>query len=754
MRTHRRTRVLFRFLLATLLVTAGAAPAQPQTPPLAPPRTRVGLALGGGGARGSAHVGVLLWLDEHRIPVDVVGGTSMGALIGGAFAAGMTPAELRVLVETMDWSAVLAPETPFAYRTFRRKEDSRAFQSQLRFGLRGGLKLPTGLSPAEQVDLLFDGLSAPFGSDVDFNALPTPFRCVAVDLRKAEVVVFDSGWLARALRSTMAIPGVFPPVEFGDRVLVDGGVLNNVPADVVRQTGLADRVIAVDIGADLAIEPSSDTALAVFRESVDAMMRSGARRGLSAADLVLIPRLKGVQTRDFGRARELVERGYEAAAAQAESLLPFALSQADYAAWAAARQARRPTATVVPTRVSVENVPAALPPGEAARIARRLARHHLGRPLDKARLDSDLLVLTGDGRYESATYRIDRSLGPAELVIGVRRPKNGPPFLSTALDLENTRTSTVGAAIRGRLQAVDVLGKGSEARVDLGVGNTLQASGELYRPLGTTGLFVSPRVYASRRDTPVFQGERYAAEYREYDAGASFDAGLSTFRRLEARLGYTVEHLRKDVRIGDPVLPSVSGTQQFALFRVVFDGQNGPTLPERGLYLKADVRRFFEVPDVRTPEGTGPADPDRLWSGRASFSAVVPLGRHGRFLVRGAGGTSFGETATVNGFTLGGPFDLGAYYPNELRGSNFAVANAGYFHEVGRFVEGTIGRLYVGAWVDQGATFERLADARVRTNVSGGILLESPIGPFFGGVSVGRDGRYRVYFSLGSFLPH
>jgi NTE family protein len=478
------------------------------------------------------------------------------------------------------------------------------------------------------------------------------------------------------------------------------------------------------------------------------MMRSNARRALEAADVILVPELMGVETFDFGRTDELVTKGYAAAEAKSVALLQYAVSEADYEAWAAARQAKRPTASLLPTRISVERVS----PAEGARIMRRLVDHHLNRPLDTSRLDKDLLAVTGDGRYESAEYRIDNSLGPTELVVSVKRPRNGPPFLFAALDLENTRTSNVGAAIRGRLLAFDVLGTGSEARVDLGTGNTLEASGELFRPLGWAGLFIAPRAYVVRRDTPVFQSETYAAEYREYDAGAAIEAGFATWRRFESRVGYTIEHLRRDVRVGASDLPSVKGPQRFASFQVIFDGQNGPTLPQRGLYLKADLRRFFEVPDIRSASGSIAGDPDRLWSGRATLSVFTPLGRRGRLLLRGAGGSSFGDTALVNAFTLGGPFDLGAYYPNELRGSNFAVANVGYFHEISRFVEGAIGTMYAGAWLDEGATFERWDDAKLRTNVSAGILLDSPIGPIFAGASVGRDGRYRVYFSLGRFL--
>jgi len=671
----------------------------------------------------------------------------MGGLVGGAFATGMTADDIHALVGSIDWAAVLAPDTPFIYKTFRRKEDTRDFPSRLNFGLKGGLKLPNGLSPAQQVDLLFDRISAPFASDVDFNALPTPFRCVATDLRKAETVVFDSGWLASALRSTMAIPGVFSPVEIGDKVLVDGGILNNVPADVVRGTGLADRVIAVDVGADLAAKKTSDSIFAVLGETLDVMMRSSTRRALEAADLVLVPDLKGFQGADFGRADELIQKGYEAADARSAALLPYAISETDYAAWAAARQARRPASMPAPSHITVDGVSA----GEATRIAKRLAPL-VGRPLDADLLDEELLVLTGSGRYESVTYRLDDRRGHDDLVVALKRPAHGPPFLSLALDLQNTHSSSVAATVRGRVLMFDVAGRDSEGRFDFGIGNTLLASAELYRPLGRAGIFIAPRVFASRHDSPVFSNDEYVAEYRDSPAGAAIDVGVSTALRFESRLGYTVEHVSKNVRIGEPSLPNVDGRQRYVEALATYDGQTGPIIPDRGVYLKANLRRFLEVPGILTPERTVRTDPDDLWSGQASLSWFHSIGRRGRLFMRGSGGSSFGDTAVVNAFVLGGPFDLGAFYEGQLRGSNYLLANVGYFHEIGRLAEGALGRLFVGTWLDEGTAFERLETAAFHTNVSGGFVLESPIGPIFAGASVDVDGRYRVYFSLGPFL--
>lgn len=726
-----------------MLIVAGA-PAWAQSPP---PRPRIGLALGGGSARGFAHIGVLQWFDEHRIPIDVIGGTSMGGLIGGSFATGMTPAEIQQLIDSLNWSQVLSPDTPFVYKTFRRKEDTRAFPSQLRMGLKGGLKLPGGLSPGEQVELLFDRIAAPYGSAIAFNDLPTPFRCVATDLRTSKAVVFDSGWLARALRSTMAIPGVFSPVEFDGQVLVDGGVVNNVPADIVKETGLADVVIAVDVGADLTYERGSDTLFGVLGETLDVMMRGGANRALESASLVLIPNLKGFSGSDFSRGEEFVKQGYAAAEARKAELLRFAVSEPDYAAWVSGRQARRRTELPAPAFITVDGVS----PAEASLIQRRLWAH-IGQPLDTARLDRDLTLLTGAGRYDTAAYRFDHDGGRPGLVIIVKRKAHGPPFLLLGLDLQNTQTFNVTATVRSRLVLFDVLGRGSEGRVDVSLGSTLGAAAEIYRPLGRTGLFLAPRAFAERKDMPVFSDGNYLAEYRTQHAGGAFDVGFSTERRLETRVGFTVDDLSAERRIGAETLGNMSGTQQYVSARVVYDGQTGPTIPERGAYLEAEARRFFKTARIDTLDGAVAADPDDLWSADAYVSWYHPVGKHGRFFLRGTGGSSFGDTTMVNAFTLGGPFNLGALHTDELRGSNFALANVGYFHELARMAEGALGRLYFGMWLDEGAVFERWNEAAFQTNLSAGFILESPLGPVFAAGSVGRDGRYRVYVGLGPVL--
>jgi predicted acylesterase/phospholipase RssA len=200
-------------------------------------RLRIGVALEGGGALGLAHVGVLQWFEEHHVPVDYVAGTSMGGLVGGFCATGTDATQLRDLIQSINWNQILSGQTPYEDLSYRRKEDQRAYPNSLVLGLRAGISLPGGLNAGHQISLLIDRITLPYYDEKSFNDLPTPFRCVATDLVSGKQVVLTGGPLGEALRASMAIPAVFTPVYRDNQVLVDGGLINNLPTDVVKQLG-------------------------------------------------------------------------------------------------------------------------------------------------------------------------------------------------------------------------------------------------------------------------------------------------------------------------------------------------------------------------------------------------------------------------------------------------------------------------------------------------------------------------------------
>jgi NTE family protein len=731
-------------ILAVFVSVAAGLPAWAQGADAdAPRRPRVGLALGGGSARGLAHVGVLEWLDEHRVPIDAVAGTSMGGLIGGAYATGIPPGEIRTLIAGTDWDAVLSTEAPFEDAPFRRKQDRRAFPAGIEFGVRHGLSPPRSLNPGQRIALLIDSFTLPYSALPSFDGLPTPFRCVAFDINRSESIVLDRGVLAEAMRATMALPGIFPPVTIDGRLLVDGGFLDNVPVEAARQMPV-DVVIAVDVTRSPAATPEV-TAFSMLSRAVDAVMAAGATRNVRQAEVVLTPNIEELTSMDWNAADEWRRRGYEAAEARAAELMRYAVSEPEYAAHLSARAARRRTAPMVPVSVTVRGVPR----DEQVKLVRRLGSW-AGRPLDVPRLERDLLLLSGTDRYELLTYNLVETTAGTALEITAVLKANGPAFLTLGLSLNNVDATNFAMSVEGRTTVYDVAGNGSEVRLDFAVGTRLHAGGELYRPLGVPWLFAAPRAYASGNERNLFVDEAHVAEYRFTRAGGGADLGVSFGRAVELRGGYDIAYVDDTLKVGDPQLPEAHGTERTASARVGVDTQDSAVVPSRGVHAVAVAKRFFSAavvtgsPDVVAATGS----PQDFWQAEFDSTVFFSPGRRNRLFLRVAAGTSFDASPIFNGFSLGGPFRMSAYLKDELRGPHFAMAGAGYMRQLPASPS-WLGPTFVAVWVEAGSAFQSRAAADWSTDVAAGLVIDSLVGPVFLGGSLGPEGHRRFYVSLG-----
>jgi NTE family protein len=736
--------------LALLLVVLGLRPshAQEVTPasPASPAagRPRVGLALGGGAARGMAHIGILEWFEEHRIPVDLIVGTSAGGLVGGAYAAGFTLPELRALMRDADWDLIFLADSPFRYKTFRRKEDARAFPGLIDFGLKGGFKLPSGLNAGQHVQLMLDRIGLPYYDLRSFDDLPIPYRAVASDLRASERVVLDGGSLSMAMRATMALPGVFTPVVAGDQVLVDGGVLDNVPADVVRSLG-ADVVIAVSVGSGTDEAAAPANLFDVLSQTIDTFMKAGVSSSLKSADLVITPDLKGYAGLDWRRGDAIADQGYRAAEAMAEELRPYQLDAVAYAALQQERLSRGRDIAAPLAFVRVDGV------GEAT--ARQIREAFLagfeGRALDRESLEVAILRLSGTDRYEVIKYRLEGGPDGAGLVVDVTPKSYGPPFLLPAVDLENIDSSTFAASLRLRVASFDTLVANSEIRLDVEVGSTQRVAGEVYRRIGPTRFFVAPRAYFDRRPTNAYDDDdNLFAQYKVKRTGAGGDIGYE-FGRSELRAGFDVADVRARRHVGAPVLPEASGTDRFASIRWTFDGQTSPLVPTRGVLARTALRYYFSSPEIVT---VGTSETARRFGEYAQAEATVStFSRRGRnrVFVVASGGTSFGDDPGINEFRLGGAFRLGAYNNDEIRGDNFVLLTAGVLREWFRLPDVLGGGAYYGLWFENGSAFDEWDRARYRADLSAGVVLETLLGPlFFGGSQSLNSGAGRFYLAL------
>jgi NTE family protein len=723
------------FLAFPSLLFLGIRPAAAQEA-ARPSRPRIVLALGGGAARGFAHIGVLEWLEEHRIPVDAVVGTSMGGLVGGAYATGMSTREIRALVDGVPWDEVFRSETPYALKTFRRKEDERAYPAHLVLGLRGGVQLPSGLSPGQPVALLLDRVAQPYGTLASFDDLPIPFRCVATDMTRAETVILKEGSLATALRATMSLPGLFPPVERDGRLLADGGMLDNVPADAARRMG-ADVVIAVDVGAALADATALGTLSDVLKQSVAVMMAANTRRALTFADLVLVPDLDGISSSDYKKSDLCADRGYQAAAAKARFLQSLSVDEATWQAYRAQRESRRRVSVGVPEFIQVEGVG----PREEAVIRERL-QGYIGQPLDTARLETDLTVLTGSGRYETMTYQVVREGERNGLRITATERPSGPAFMRFAVGINGAQPEAIDFNLGTRITALDVGTPGSEWRTDLAVGTHLGGATEYYHPFGGR-LFLAPRLFTVGETQHLYQHGVKVAEYRLRNNGAGLDLGRAISRNSELRLGYEISHLNAEVHVGSPLLPKAAGGVSAVRLRYGYEGVDAPIVPTRGVRVSSAFRWVFQAPGARSSFPLA----------ELQLSAFKPIGKHGIGFVAGNGGTALGHDAPpVLQFTLGGPLTLGAYGQDEFRGSNYILGRLGYLHRIGQLPSYLGGKSYAVLLVESGSAFERLNAADFHGDVTGGFYLDTLLGPAFFGGSWGGSGRSKLFFSFGQLF--
>ncbi|MEO6392869.1 MAG: patatin-like phospholipase family protein [Pyrinomonadaceae bacterium] len=706
-------------------------------------RPTVGLVLSGGGARGFAHIGVLKVLEENHIPVDYIGGTSMGALVGAMYAMGKTPAEIEAMVGPLDWNELIQGTVEFDRLSFRRKEDRRNIPAPVTLkGQINDLNLPNALNSGHEIGLLFDRVTLPYAGVTNFDDLPIPFRAVGTDMVKGEAVTLKSGSLARSLRATMSIPGVFAPVEIDGRILSDGGLVNNIPTDVVKAMG-ADILIVVNIETQLGNRESLDSLPGVLAQTINIASADNSRRSLRQANIIISPDLGAYSAASFGDSQKIIQLGYQGAEQNVALLKSLSLNDAEWEQHLASRRARlRSDTPPVPTLLAVEGND----PNSTRIINEKLGNKYTGQPLDEtkqAQLARELSELTGTGRFEAIDYRLVVKDGQTTLLVSpnvIREVPNKPTRLELGLDVNSVEADNVNFNFLARLTFFDIGKYGSEWRNDMRFGSNAYLATEYYRPLGDTKFFIAPRASYERRRVNLFGDGNRLAEYTGQSSQIGVDLGIAFNARSELRAGYTLGYQKISRRVGDPLLPNLKGKFSTVVARWTFDSLDKAQVPTRGIYNTTTLNYYFD-----SPGATG-----NFTQAETRLRAFVPYRQRNILFAFGGGGTSFSSTAPpLQQFTLGGPFRLGGYGYEEFRASNYAQAGVGFLHNPRIIPTFLGGKTYVGVWYEGGSAFERFGSAEYLQSVSLGTIIETPVGPVFVGGSVNQDGHGRFYFSFG-----
>lgn len=697
-------------------------------------RPKIGVALAGGAALGLAHVGVLRWLEEHRIPVDYIAGTSMGGLVGGLYATGRTAREMEDFVRDLDWDFIMASGPEFRQLTYRRKEDMREYPSRFEFGYKKGVKIPAGLSSGHGVGLALSRFTAPWGDLKDFDDLPTPFRCVATDLVAGKQVVFEEGPLYQALRATMSIPAVFTPVRMNGKVLVDGGAVNNLPVDVVRRMG-ADIVIAVTLESPPDPKEDYSSLIKVAGRSLSVLIMTNELASLAKSDIPIAPDLKGLTGTDYSKAEEFYARGGKAAEEKRAILEKLSLSEAEYADYQAARRAKRRHETVKPQTVEIVGN---LDPERVEMIKKTLGadRDH---PVDLAVLEDSMTRLTGLGRYEAANYEFIHRPNEEGLLIQVKEKEYGPPFLRVAFTLDGNSGETLRFGIGGRLTFLDVGGPMSEWRSDFSLGTQNRLATEYYYRIRGGRYFVAPRLFYDEGALRFFSGGNELAEYSQSRGGGGIDLGYNFGRFTEIRFGYRSYKLKNSYQRGIPLLPDLEGRVGEFRMQWVHEGQNSPLIPTNGTRIASEIFYGTEHPDVsRNYPGA---------EGEISFAR--PLPRKFSYILGASGAATINEPGLSYRYTLGGPGAISSLSPRELFGNRYYRGSAFLLRSLNSDSLSLFGKFYGTVGYEMGRAWIPGTPATPRHSGSIGLSGETPFGVLFFGGAFGDQGDKKLFFRLG-----
>jgi NTE family protein len=705
--------------------------------------------LEGGGALGLAHIGVLRWFEENHIPVDRLSGTSMGALIGGLYASGLSASDIQKLAESTVFLNVFTVEVPFEDVNFRRREDRREMPQALTFGLRGGPSLRNALIADGGLNaVLRNNLLAYDRTELSYNALPIPFRCVATDLNTMEPVVFDSGPLPEAIRASLSIPGIFSPVQYRNHYLADGAILDNLPTDIVRQDLHSDVVIGVHLEAAAFSESDVSSIVGVFARAFAAGTARNEQIGKQGADILIDTDTSKFSTGDYGKASQLIQVGYEAAAKNETSLRKYAL---DDASWEAYQQSRLLRIRPRPSTLEMVKVEGGT---EAARQSTKKDFAPLiGQPIDSHEVSRALRQVQGNGTYQASydTYRTtaqsptDRVQAPGPddgIVVRLSKVRNGPPFLLFGLDTAMSNSNVSRNTTDFRLLNTDLGGYGSELRTDLRFGFLTQLSTEYYRLLNSSGYFLEPKVGILRQPVYLWQNQVRISEHLEQQAGGGLDFGRTFNRHMQASLEYRAQVVRWHLVSGQDATSAVSGVAQTAVAHFSYDTTRSAALSPAGIRLNLTAGALFRSTDSKdAPMAQMQIEKGFRLSDKDSFG------------FSGEASTYFRRNVTEPlRFTVGGPLRLSASSIDEYRGTDTALFRDGYLRRIANLPSGYGQGLYAGFGYEAASIWSPERSSILRQDGVLTVIGITPVGALTFGTSVGDAGHRKVFFTYGKLF--
>jgi NTE family protein len=708
-------------------------------------RPKIGLVLSGGGARGAAHVGVLKVLEELRVPVDLIVGTSMGAIVGASYASGTSVDQMERDIGTITTAGLFTDRPPRADLPMRRKADDATPYIGPELGVTSaGITLPKGIVTGVSVEAQLRKL-VQYTSVSTFDRLPIPFRAIATDLGTGEMVELKDGSVITAIRASMSVPAGMAPVAIGNRQLVDGGLVRNLPVDIARSMG-ADIVIAVNLGTPLMKPEEITSVLSVTGQMINILTEQNVRRSLAELtpkDILILPELGDFSAGDFDHLTKTVPIGEAAARKVADRLRALALPPDQYAALRA-RQGPASTATMITEvdEIRVEGTHRINP-----EVVLQSMQTEPGKPIDRATLDLDLRRIYGRGDFENVGYTVGEVDGKRVLTVRVaEKPETHYVRFGLELEADLGQRSFFNLYASHRAKALNRFG--AEWKNDFVLGRNVLVATEFYQPLSERQhFFVAPQLAYLNKPLDLYTDDLLSAEYQDQSGVAQIDVGANFLQYGQARLGLAVGQRRFSQQSGTLLLPD-SGTTNIraAILDVKLDQFAGVNFPTGGW--AAEARLFSQL-------GSLGADVEyHRWS--AGAGVAVTTGRHTLEVTASAGGKLGSNPIPVyDQFELGGFLKLSGLAPGQMRTEDYQFARLGYRTKLADIplFEG----MYFGASLEAGRARpvipvwrgEAVTD---RITVPAGALyvgIDSPLGPLYLGYGYSSRENSAVYLFLG-----
>jgi NTE family protein len=703
-------------------------------------RPRIALVLSGGGARGFAHIGVLRALRAQRIPVDMVVGTSMGSVVGGAYAAGASIADLEKMARQTDWDRVVADRPARDDLEYRRREEDTLLPSRIEFGVdANGVSLPPSAAGNAALERTIARLLPAGTRDRPVSQLALPFRSVASDLVTGNLVDLVDTPLFLTMRASLAVPGVFAPVRVNGRLVVDGGLVRNLPVDMAIKMG-ADVIIAVNVGTPLAPEKTLGSAFGVAQQMINILTEQNVQRSigeLRAQDVLVAPPLDGIGFLEFRSAAKAIKAGELAALAMAPRLASLALPEADYALFENTRLAP-PALSDTPlplARIKVEST---------GRIAPRVLEVQsglvAGQKLTREQVRDAADLLYGRGDLERVEVQIDDQAGKRDVTLRATEAAWASSRLRVGLELASDFDDTNSFALKLMHVKTSINAWGAELRTVVRVGDRRAYGMQLFQPLGPgSQWYVAPSLEYGSASFDTFQQGRRASRkaFSGRTSSLVFGRELGTWGDVQLGLTRQSAHVRTVIPdIEDAEVQQARGTTQYLAYSV--DTLDSLGFPSRGYLLDARVERL---------PGGG------VEGGAQALTTLVGMGA---ISTTNWAGHVYGEYAHAkygySPLSLGGFLRLSGTVPDSIQGRSVAFARLVLARRVGQLPITLGGTVRAGFSVEAGGGFgldAALNGKRIKQAMSGFLSVDTRFGPAYLGAGVTKTGNKTAYLFLG-----